>query len=224
MWASLRGDIQMVLERDPAAVHVVQVLLFTPGLHAVWAHRLAHRFWRAGWWLPAHSIASLARWLTGIEIHPGATIGARLFIDHGMGVVIGETAEIGDDVTLYHGVTLGGVSLARTKRHPTVESGVTIGAGAKLLGPVRVGYGARVGANAVVTRDVAPEAVVVGVPARPVRQQNQPMPPEVPHSALTDIICEQIEALQSRLKVTEQEVAALKHEQTGSYEEWSWSI
>lgn len=223
MWASLRNDIRMVLERDPAAVRAAQVLLFTPGLHAVWAYRLAHRFWRAGWWLPAHAISSLTRWLTGVEIHPGATIGARLFIDHGMGVVIGETAEIGDDVTLYHGVTLGGVSLERSKRHPTVESGVTVGAGAKLLGPVRVGRGARVGANAVVTRDVAPEDVVVGIPARPVRQSSQSMPPNIPHSGLTDVICEQIEALQVRLSATEKELAALKQEQP-SYEEWSWSI
>jgi len=215
MWASLRADIRMVFERDPAAIHTAQVLLFTPGLHAVWTYRLAHCCWRSGWWLPAYAVSSLARWLTGVEIHPGATIGARLFIDHGMGVVIGETAEIGDDVTLYHGVTLGGVSQERAKRHPTVESGVVIGAGAKVLGPVRVGRDARIGANAVVTRDVPPGVVVVGVPARPVQQRPQAMPPEVPHSALPDLICEQLEALQLRLNAVEQELAALKPKRSG---------
>ncbi len=215
MWASLHADIRMVFERDPAAAHPAQVLLFTPGLHAVWAYRLAHRFWRRGWWLPAYSIASLARWLTGIEIHPGATIGARLFIDHGMGVVIGETAEVGDDVTLYHGVTLGGVSLAHAKRHPTVESGVVIGAGAKLLGPIRVGRNARVGANAVVTHDVAAGSVVVGVPARPVQKRAATPVAEVPHSALPDQLCEELEALHLRLHAAEQALAALQRERAG---------
>lgn len=205
MWASLRAELRMVFERDPAAAHPLQIVLFYPGLHAVWAYRLAHRFWRRGWWLPAYAVSSLARWLTGIEIHPGAVVGARLFIDHGMGVVIGETAEVGDDVSLYHGVTLGGVSQSRGKRHPTLENGVTVGAGAKVLGPVRVGSGARVGANAVVTRDVAAGAVVVGVPAHAVAPPTPPVAPSLP-----DLICEQLETLQTRLDAAERELAALR--------------
>lgn len=166
MFQRLREDIQCVFERDPAARHGFEVVTTYPGLHALWWHRLNHRLWR--WrlrWL-ARALSMLARWLTGIEIHPGARIGRRFFIDHGMGVVIGETAEIGDGCTLYHGVTLGGTSWEKGKRHPSVGDGVVIGAGAKVLGPVVVGDDARIGSNAVVVRDVPAGATVVGVPGR----------------------------------------------------------
>jgi serine O-acetyltransferase len=162
----LREDISCVFERDPAARTHWEVLTCYPGLHALTLHRLAHWFWghRLRWL--ARFSSHFTRWLTGIEIHPGATIGRKVFIDHGMGVVIGETAEIGDGCTLYHGVTLGGTSWSRGKRHPTLEPGVVVGAGAKVLGPVVVHAGAKIGSNAVVVRDVPAGATAVGIPAR----------------------------------------------------------
>ena len=168
MFATLRDEIQAIMRHDPAAFHPLQVALFYPGFHAVLAHRVAYRLWKANFKFSAWAVAQLARTLTGIEIHPAAKIGSRLFIDHGMGVVIGETAEIGADVTLYHGVTLGGVSLEKAKRHPTLEDGVVIGCGAKLLGAITIGKGALIGANAVVTKDVASGTVVAGIPAMPI--------------------------------------------------------
>lgn len=164
MFDRLRETVQCVFERDPAARSWFEVLTLYPGLHAVGIHRLAHRLW--GWrrrWL-ARALAHFGRWLTGIEIHPGAKIGRRFFIDHGMGVVIGETAEIGDDCTLYHGVTLGGTSWEKIKRHPTLRNNVVVGAGAKILGPIVIGDGARIGSNSVVVKDVPPGATVVGIP------------------------------------------------------------
>jgi len=165
----LVDEIDSIIGRDPAARSRAEVVLLYPGYHAVVLHRLANRAWRAGWLFAGRGVSQVARLLTGIEIHPGATIGRRLFIDHGMGVVIGETAVIGDDVTLYHGVTLGGTSLARgTRRHPTLGDGVIVGAGAQVLGAITVGDGARVGANAVVVQDVPAGSTVVGIPARAV--------------------------------------------------------
>ncbi|GAA3664665.1 serine O-acetyltransferase EpsC [Microbacterium marinilacus] len=166
MFGGIREDVAAARLRDPAARGGVEIALLYPGLHAVWAHRVAHRLWRRGARFVARAISQVARALTGIEIHPGATIGRRLFIDHGMGVVIGETAEVGDDVLLYHGVTLGGRSTEKGKRHPTLGDGVAVGAGAKILGPVTVGAHSLVGANAVVTRDAPPGSVLVGVPAK----------------------------------------------------------
>jgi serine O-acetyltransferase len=171
MFQRLKDDIQAVVERDPAARSVFEVLLCYPGLHAVLMHRPAHALWQRGWLLTARTMSQVGRWLTGIEIHPGATIGRRLLIDHGMGVVIGETAIVGDNVTLYQQVTLGGVSLDPGKRHPTIEDDVVIGAGAAVLGPITVGHGGRVGSNAVVLKDVPPSTTVVGVPARAVGPQ-----------------------------------------------------
>ena len=166
----LAEDLEAAARRDPAAGSRFELALCYPGLHAVWIHRVAHRMWSTpGLRLPARLLSQLNRSLTGIEIHPGAVIGRRLFIDHGMGVVIGETAEIGDDVMLYHGVTLGGRSLQRVKRHPTVRDGVTVGAGARILGPITIGAGAQIGANSVVVKDVPAGAVVIGVPGQ-VRQ------------------------------------------------------
>jgi serine O-acetyltransferase len=167
MFSRLREDISVVFERDPAARTRWEVLTCYPGLHAlVWHRAVSNRLWRWGWRWAARWLAHWGRWLTGIEIHPGATIGRRVFIDHGMGVVIGETAEINDDCTLYHGVTLGGTSWNHGKRHPTLGKGVVIGAGAKILGPILVGDGAKIGSNAVVVRDVPAQATAVGVPAR----------------------------------------------------------
>jgi serine O-acetyltransferase len=170
MLANLREDVRAALERDPAANSVLEVALTYPGVHAVWAWRLSHPLWVRGHRLVARIISMVARTLTGVEIHPGATLGRRLFIDHATGVVIGETAEVGDDVTLYHGVTLGGRSLHKGKRHPTIGDRVTIGAGAKLLGPIEIGADSSVGANAVVLESMPPGSVIVGVPARVVKR------------------------------------------------------
>jgi len=174
MFDEIKGDIQAVVERDPAARSKLEVLLCYPGIHARLIHRVAHYLWHKDWQVTARFVSQLGRWLTGIEIHPGAVIGHRLLIDHGMGVVIGETAVIGDDVTLYQQVTLGGVSLESGKRHPTVEDGVVIGAGAAVLGPFTVGKNARIGANAVVLKDVPAGVTVVGIPARPIGPQVLP--------------------------------------------------
>lgn len=166
MFKSIREDIQSVFDRDPAARNTFEVLTNYPGLHALLFHRLAHKLWKKGFLWLGRTISTFSRWLTGIEIHPGAQIGKRFFIDHGMGVVIGETAVIGDDVTLYQGVTLGGTSWNKGKRHPTLKNGVVVGAGAKVLGPFEVGENAKVGSNAVVTKQVPAEATVVGIPGR----------------------------------------------------------
>ncbi|MCV4282771.1 serine O-acetyltransferase [Pseudomonas capsici] len=166
MFERLREDIQSVFHRDPAARNAFEVLTCYPGMHAIWLHRLAHILWRNGWKWLARLVSNFGRWMTGIEIHPGARIGRRFFIDHGMGIVIGETAEIGNDVTLYQGVTLGGTSWNAGKRHPTLEDGVVVGAGAKVLGPFTVGAGAKIGSNAVVTKAVPAGATAVGIPGR----------------------------------------------------------
>lgn len=175
MFTTLREDVRAILDRDPAARGTFEVLTCYPGLHALWLHRLAHWFWVSGFgplkWL-ARFIAMISRWLTGIEIHPGARLGRGVFIDHGMGVVVGETTEIGDHCTIYQGVTLGGTSLVKgSKRHPTLEARVVVGAGAKVLGPFTVGEGAKIGSNAVVVKAVPPGATVIGIPARIVDEQ-----------------------------------------------------
>ena len=182
MFKTIREDVQSVLDRDPAARNVLEVLLCYPGLHAVWVHRITHRLWKGDFKLLARWISQIARSLTGIEIHPGATIGHNFFIDHGMGVVIGETAEIGDNVTLYHGVTLGGTSLQKAKRHPTIEDHVVIGAGAKVLGAITIGAHSRIGANAVVVKPSPPNSVIIGVPGQIiVRSQGQSNKPDLEH-------------------------------------------
>lgn len=180
--ARVREDIDAAVARDPAAVSRTDLVLNSPGLHAIWSYRLAHKLWQEPRLKPAARLLSTAtRAVTGVEIHPGARIGDRFFIDHGMGVVIGETAEVGDDVMLYHGVTLGGRSLARVKRHPTVGDRVTIGAGARILGPIEVGDDVQIGANSVVVKDVPNGAVAVGIPAT-VRFPDSPA--EDPYEAL----------------------------------------
>ncbi|MGD8566509.1 MAG: serine O-acetyltransferase [Gammaproteobacteria bacterium] len=173
MFDHLKEDVECVFDRDPAARTFFEVLSTYPGVHAVLVHRFSHKLWNAGLKWLARFLSTLARWITGIEIHPGAVIGRRFFIDHGMGVVIGETAEIGDDCTLYHGVTLGGTSWQKGKRHPTLGNDVVVGAGAKVLGPIKIGDGARIGSNAVVVKDVPAAATVVGVPGRAVSVPSQ---------------------------------------------------
>jgi len=166
MFSRIKEDINSVFDRDPAARTSFEVILNYPGMHAIWIHRLSHRLWCADWKLLARVVSTFSRWLTGIEIHPGAKLGRRVFIDHGMGVVIGETAEIGNDVTLYHGVTLGGTSWKAGKRHPTLEDNVVIGAGAQVLGPITIGKGGKVGSNSVVVKDLPANATAVGIPGR----------------------------------------------------------
>ena len=166
MFSRFKEDVASVFDRDPAARTVWEVVTCYPGFHALVLHRVSHRLWGAGFKWLARFLSHLGRWFTGVEIHPGATIGRRFFIDHGMGVVIGETAHVGDDCTLYHGVTLGGTTWNKGKRHPTLRDGVVIGAGAKVLGPIEIGEQARIGSNAVVVRDVPAGATAVGIPAR----------------------------------------------------------
>ncbi|MDJ0357056.1 MAG: serine O-acetyltransferase [Actinomycetota bacterium] len=165
--ARLREDLEAARSHDPAARGSFENFFVYSGLHAIWVHRLTHRMWaHPALRFPARALSQLARSSTGIEIHPGATVGRRFFIDHGMGVVIGETAEIGDDVMIYHGVTLGGRSLAKIKRHPTIGDRVTIGAGAKVLGPITIGAGSAIGANAVVVKDAPADSIITGIPAK----------------------------------------------------------
>src|SRR5512142_1980495 len=210
MLDTIRQDVQSVLDRDPAARNTLEVLLCYPGLHAIWAHRLSHRMWKAGLKLLARWTSQLARGLTGIEIHPGATIGRHFFIDHGMGVVIGETTEVGDYVTLYHGVTLGGTSLNKVKRHPTLEDHVVVGAGAKVLGAITIGANSRIGANAVVVRSAPPDSVIVGVPGQiVVREQHLHAPDEkadLDHGRLPDTIGETLKALIAHVESLEKRV------------------
>ena len=172
MFRQIREEIAIVFERDPAARNAWEVMTCYPGFHAMLMHRFAHLLWNMRLRWLARFVSHLTRWLTGIEIHPGATIGRRFFIDHGMGVVIGETAEIGDDCTLYHGVTLGGTSWNRGKRHPTLGNNVVVGAGAKILGPIIIGDGAQIGSNAVVVKAVPPGATAVGIPARIIEKES----------------------------------------------------
>jgi len=209
LFGTLRCDVRSVLERDPAARSALEVILLYPGLHAVWGQRISHWLWTHGFRLCGRWLSQILRGLTGIEIHPGATIGSGFFIDHGMGVVIGETAEIGSDVTLYHGVTLGGTSLNKGKRHPTIGNRVVIGAGAKVLGAITVGDDTRIGANAVVVKSVPPNTVVVGVPGQNVARttpHKKSDAPDLNHASLPDVVgvslvqlLERVEALETRL-------------------------
>lgn len=203
MIATVREDVRTAFQRDPAARSGLEVFLAYPGLHAIWAHRIAHWLWRHHLKLASRLISHLSRALTGIEIHPGARIGPRFFIDHGMGVVIGETTEIGADVTLYHGVTLGGTSLEKGKRHPTLEDGVVVGAGAKILGAITIGRCSRIGANAVVVKPVPPESVVVGIPGEVVKREGRkprtPAVPDLEHGELPDVLGETLVSVMERV-------------------------
>lgn len=213
MWKRMLEEIDSVFARDPAARSRLEVFLCYPGFHANMLHRLAHKLWQLGLKLPARMLAAFSRFISGVDIHPGAKIGRRFFIDHGMGVVIGETARIGDDVTIYHGVTLGGTSLEKGIRHPQVGNNVIIGAGAKLLGPIKVGEGARIGSNAVVVRNVDAHATMIGVPAHPVQaapvvgdgfQPYGTQSTEDPMLHTVEQLKAQIEKLETRLKKQEE--------------------
>lgn len=222
MFDRIKNDIQVIHKRDPAARGLWDVLLCYPGLHAVIVYRLAHGLWLRGWYLSARIISHIARFFTGIEIHPAAQIGNGFFIDHGMGVVIGETTQIGDNVTIYHGVTLGGTSWKKGKRHPTLKDGVIIGAGAKVLGPLTVHANARIGSNAVVVEDVPENTTVVGIPGRVIMGMNQGPRPDsplfsaygqiesMPDPVAKAVVCvlEQVHHLEHRLKTLEQKEPA----------------
>lgn len=188
----MHEDVRTVFKRDPAARNALEVLICYPGLHALWLHRVAHALWVRGLKLVARILSHLGRFLSGIEIHPGATIGRRVFIDHGMGVVIGETAEVGDDVLMYQGVVLGGTTLEKKKRHPTLGNGVVVGAGSILLGAIAVGAGAKVGAGSVVLSDVEPGTVVVGVPARATSKRKPGAEGDLDHARLPDPVASAI--------------------------------
>jgi len=218
IFKNLRDDIANVLRLDPAARSSLEVVLCYPGFHAVVLHRLAHWLWARGWLVAGRFVSALARLFTGIEIHPGAKIGKRFFIDHGLGVVIGETAEIGDDVTLYQGVTLGGTSLQRGKRHPTLEDGVIVGAGAKVLGAFTVGRGARIGANAVVLSEVPVGASVAGIPAKVIGERPKPeaqpqfLPYGTPCEETPDPIACQLSVLHGEVARIRAQLAAIEEE------------
>jgi serine O-acetyltransferase len=207
----VRRDVRTVLERDPAARSALEVLLCYPGVHALAFHRVAHRLWHAGWTTTARLVAHVSRFLTGIEIHPAARIGPGLFIDHGMGVVIGETAEVGENVTLLQGVTLGGTSLKREKRHPTLGNNVVVGAGAKIIGAFTIGDGSRIGAGSVVVREVPPNSVVVGVPGRVTYRDGQRVGAiDLNQVDLPDPLAKAMEQMADRIRDLEEEVKALR--------------
>lgn len=223
MFRSMKSDIQAIKDNDPAARGTFEVLLTYSGLHAVWAHRVAHRFYRRKWFTVARMISQFSRFMTGIEIHPGATIGKRLFIDHGMGVVIGETCEIGDDVVLYQGVTLGGTGKETGKRHPTLGNNVVVGMGAKVMGSFRVGDNSKVGANAVVLKEVPPNSTVVGNPGRIVKRDGVSLN-KLDHDKLPDPLIELFRNMEKQIEHLKNEVDQLKQEMhrsnggIGSYE------
>jgi serine O-acetyltransferase len=208
-----KSDIEAILQRDPAARTKIEAVLVYPGLHAVWLHRLAHHLWNHGSKLTARLISNISRRLTGIEIHPAARIGQGLFIDHGMGVVIGETAIVGNNVTLYHGVTLGGTSLDKKKRHPTVGDRVTIGAGAKILGDIHIGADSRIGANAVVVKNVPPNSVVVGIPGQVVHRHiphTASDEPDLHHEKIPDVLGQRVHELSARVAALEEVIARMR--------------
>ena len=205
----MREDIAAVLESDPAATSALEVILLYSGLHALWWYRIHHWLWKHGWLFPARALSQFARWISGVEIHPGATIGRRFFIDHGMGVVIGETAEVGDDVTLYQGVTLGGTTLNKGKRHPTVRDRVVIGGGAKILGNITIGENCRIGAGSVVLRDVPADSTVVGVPGHIVFRNGKRVVITDPKQ-INDPLSEALAAVATEVKMLREQVCRLE--------------
>ena len=214
MLRTLKRDIQAALNRDPAARGALEVLFCYPGLHALYFHRIAHWLWNHRLKTLGRFVSHMGRFLTGIEIHPGATIGPGLFIDHGMGVVIGETTEIGENVTIYQGVTLGGTSLEKKKRHPTIGNNVVIGAGAKILGPFKVGENSRIGSGSVVVKEVPPNSLVVGVPGQVTYRDGQRVPQtiDLEMTDLPDPAAKALKCILERLEELEKEVEALKKE------------
>jgi len=209
LWSTLRSDLEAVFENDPAARNKLEVILTYSGLHAIWAHRVAHALYKRKWYTLARIISQASRFFTGIEIHPGAKIGRKLFIDHGMGVVIGETTEIGDEVIIYQGVTLGGTGKEKGKRHPTIGNRVVIGAGAKVLGSFKVGDNTRIGSNSVVLREVPPNSTVVGNPGRIVKRDGQRVD-RLDHTNLPDPVVEMFRQLQEQIQELRSEIERLK--------------
>lgn len=222
--SEVKLDVTSVIDRDPAARSWLEVILVYSGLHAIWIHRITHWLWKRNVRFLARWVSQFARWFTGIEIHPGATLGPGFFIDHGMGVVIGETAEVGADVTIYHGVTLGGTSRDKGKRHPTIGDRVVIGAGAKVLGAITVGADSRIGANAVVVRSVPENSVVVGVPGQIVRRSQLTHVPDLNHTSLPDILGVTLKELMQRVDELEARVDghADKHEHIHAPQDEAW--
>jgi serine O-acetyltransferase len=215
MLARIREDVNSVFDRDPAARNALEVIFCYPGLHAIWMHRIAHWFWTNHLYFLGRFTSQVSRFITGIEIHPGAKIGRKFFIDHGMGVVIGETAEIGDNVTMYHGVTLGGVTWDKVKRHPTIGDNVVIGSGAKVLGPFTVGANSKIGSNSVVVKEVPPNSSVVGIPGRVVMTEGkQPEKPDLQHGNMPDPEAKAIACLFDQLRDLDKkfQVLAAEHE------------
>ncbi|RIX47944.1 serine O-acetyltransferase [Paenibacillus nanensis] len=212
MLRQFRSDVQTVFENDPAARSRFEVIFTYSGVHAIWAHRLAHALYKRRWYTLARMISQFSRFMTGIEIHPGARIGQRLFIDHGMGVVIGETCEIGDDVVIYQGVTLGGTGKEKGKRHPTIGNNVVIGSGAKVLGSFRVGDNSNIGSNAVVLREVPDNCTVVGNPGRVVRRNGERVGDRLDHTQLPDPVIEMLRAMQKEIDDLKKEVHKAKQE------------
>ncbi len=212
MLDQIRRDIRVVLERDPAARSALEVVFCYPGVHAIWLYRPAHWLWRHGWFVTARLLSHVGRFLTGIEIHPAAELGPGLFIDHGMGVVIGETAEVGENVTLLHGVTLGGTSLKKEKRHPTLGDSVVVGAGAGIFGAFTIGSDSRIGAGSVVVREVPPNSVVVGVPGRVTSRDGQRVSRGIDLNQvdLPDPLARTLEQLLDRIQLLEEEIEQLK--------------
>ncbi|WP_019123562.1 serine O-acetyltransferase [Brevibacillus massiliensis] len=210
MWKCLKDDIEAVFERDPAARSTLEVVLTYSGLHALWGYRIAHKLWKAKWYTTARMVSQFTRFLTGIEIHPGARIGKRLFIDHGAGVVIGETCEIGDNVTIYQGVTLGGTGKEKGKRHPTVGNNVIIASGAKVLGSFTIGDNSKIGAGSVVLQEVPPNSTVVGIPGKIVIQDGKRVTNDLDHANLPDPVSDLCRQLQRQIDELKQEVKELK--------------
>lgn len=210
MWKRIKEDIAVVFEQDPAARSYWEVVLTYSGLHAIWMHRIAHYFFRKKWFFLARFTSQISRFFTGIEIHPGAVIGRRFFIDHGMGVVIGETCLIGNDVTLYQGVTLGGTGKERGKRHPTLEDNVLVATGAKVLGSIVIGENSKVGAGSVVLKNVPPNSTVVGIPGKVVMQNGVKVKPDLNHQNMPDPVMDKCEGMEMKIARLQQEVEALK--------------
>ncbi|AYB40341.1 serine O-acetyltransferase [Brevibacillus laterosporus] len=216
MFARMKEDIQIVFERDPAARSTWEVVLTYAGLHAIWGHRVANRLWKKGWKTSARFVSQITRFFTGIEIHPGATIGRRMFIDHGAGVVIGETCEIGDDVTIYQGVTLGGTGKEKGKRHPTVGNNVIIASGAKVLGSFKIGDYSKIGAGSVVLQPVPPHSTVVGIPGRIKMQNGKKVECDLDHVNLPDPILEMIRDMQKEIAQLKLELDQVKKEKSNN--------
>lgn len=215
MFKSLKEDIEVIFDQDPAARSYIEVILTYSGLHAIWAHRLAHALFKRKWFFLARVISQISRFFTGIEIHPGAKIGRRFFIDHGMGIVIGETCEIGDNVTVYQGVTLGGTGKEKGKRHPTIEDNVLIATGAKVLGSITVGANSKIGAGSVVLHPVPPNSTVVGIPGKVRIQNGVHIGKDLNHRDLPDPVADRFKELEEELKTLKKELKQLKE---GTYE------